>query len=195
VKQLIVYTGPVHSEKSTHALRAASRHARRREVQLVRPVQSIRPDPACPESSDRRGTLVTKNGASFPSMDTAYARDILSVVYDKTEVVWLDEPQLWPDEADEVFRAVAFLRQNCTVLISGLSATSELEPFGSSMPKLLAVADEIHLCKADCDSCGVYGTASRSRYIGAERKIGQVKVGGTQLYDADCPACWTSALT
>ena len=193
MKQLIVYTGPVHSEKSTHALRAASRHQRlKKQVVLIRPMQSIRPDPDDPENGDRPGTLVTKNGESFPSNDTAYARDLMGFAC-KQDVVWLDEPQLWPDEV-EVFAAVARVRQRSIVIISGLAATSELEPFGTSMPKLLAVADEIMLCKADCDACAAYGVASRSRYVGKEAKDGQVKVGGVLVYDADCPACWTELL-
>lgn len=188
MKQLIVYTGPTHSEKSTHALRAASRHERlKKRVILVRPMQSIRP-----VQGDRRGTLVTKNGEEFPSSDLAYARDLVSVC-DHKDVVWIDEPQLWPDEA-EVFPAVKRIRRHALVIISGLSATSELEPFGVSMPKLLAIADEIHLCKADCDGCATYGAASRSRYIGDEKKTGQVKVGGESDYAANCPRCW-SALT
>lgn len=195
MKQLIVYTGPVHSEKSTHALRASSRHQRlKKQVVLVRPLQSIRPDPNDPEGGDRVGTLVTKNGEEFPSKDTAYARDMRAFT-DHADVVWIDEPQLWPDEV-EVFEAVQRIRRRSIVIISGLAATSELEPFGTSMPKLLAVADEIMLCKADCDACAVYGIASRSRYVGVEAKEGQVKVGGALVYDADCPVCWTeSALT
>lgn len=193
MKELFVYTGPVHSEKSTHTLRAARRYQRlHKRVVLVRPVQSIRPDPDDPEHGDRPGTLVTKNGEEFPSKDTGYARDILGFTVCK-DVVWIDEPQLWPDE-DEVFGIVTRLRREAVVLISGLSATSELEPFGESMPKLLAVADQIMLCKADCDECRTFMTASRSRHIGRVPKKGQVKVGGVADYDADCPACW-SALT
>jgi len=194
VKQLIAYTGPVHSEKSTLALRAASRHKRLKKlVVLLRPIQSIRPDPDNPEAGDRVGMLVTKNGEEFPSRDTAYARDMHAFT-DGAHVVWIDEPQLWPDEV-EVYDAVRRIRRRSLVIVSGLSATSELEPFGSSMPRLLAVADEIVLCKADCDACATFGIASRSRYVGAEPKQGQVKVGGAQVYDANCPSCWTSALT
>ena len=193
MKQLIIYTGPVHSEKTTHALRAASRHARLKHlVQLIRPVQSIRPDPDNPEKGDRRGMLVTKNGEEFPSMDTGYARDTVGFTQG-ADVVWIDEPQLWPDE-EEVFGSVARIRKTALVIISGLSATSELEPFGVSMPKLLAVADEIVLLKADCDACATFGTASRSRYVGRAPKEGQVKVGGVPDYNAECPTCW-SALT
>lgn len=194
MKQLIVYVGPVRSEKSTHALRAAARHQRLgRKAVLIRPLQSIRPDPADPTRGDRRGVLVTKNGEEYPSLDSSHARDIVAAA-GNADVVWLDEPQLWPDEAEHVFDAVARLRARATVIVSGLAATSELEPFGVSMPKLLAVADIIKMCKADCDECAAFGIASRSRYIGEEAKEGQVKVGGEPDYAANCPTCW-SALT
>lgn len=182
MRELICYYGPVHSEKSTRAAHAASRLQRLGfRVVLVRPLRSVREHERL-----QPGRLVTKNGYSFPSTDLETAAEITNAAsgYD---VVWIDEPMLFPDE-ELIFDAVQRLRRDSTVIVSGLAATSELEVFGTSMPRLLAVADEVTSCKADCDKCGAFGTATRS--ICLKRKDGLVLVGGEETYQATCPACW-----
>lgn len=180
MRELIIFTGPVSAEKSTHAAQAADRLRRLGfHVVLIRPTRSVRPH-------ERPGYLVTKNGTSFPSHELDSAAEIVEAAHG-ADVVWLDEPMLFPDD-DEVFDAVQAVRRHATVIISGCAATSELEPFGSSMPRLIAVADEAKFLKADCDRCGSFGTATRSICLRA--KTGQVLVGGADTYEATCAACW-----
>jgi len=182
LRDLVVFTGPVHAEKSTRAAQAVSRLQRLGfVVTLVRPARSVRA-----HERAQPGKLVTKNGVSFPSTELETAAEIVEAA-SGFDVVWIDEPMLFPDEA-AVFEAVQRLRRDSTVIISGLASTSELEPFGTSMPKLIAVADEVTFCKADCDRCGSFGTATRS--ICLRPKAGQVLVGGEETYEAACPSCW-----
>lgn len=182
MRDLIIFTGPVHSEKSTRAAQAAGRLQRLGfRVILARPTKSVRA-----HERAQPGKLVTKNGASFPSNELDTASELVEAV-NGYDVAWIDEPMLFPDEA-AVFDAVQLLRRDSTVIISGLAATSELEPFGSSMPRLIAVADEVTFCKADCDGCGSFGTATRS--VCLKPKAGQVLVGGEETYQAACPSCW-----
>jgi thymidine kinase len=77
------------------------------------------------------------------------------------------------------------------VLVSGLCATSELTVFGAVMPTLMALADEVIWCMADCDWCGSLGVATRSACT-VEKK-GEVLVGGESVYKAACPTCWARA--
>jgi len=185
MRELRVYVGPVHSEKTTRAMRAAGRYKRlKKKVVLLRPARSIR-------EWEKPGTLTSKNGQSFPSIDLETAGEIAEAAKG-ADVVWFDEPMLFPDEA-KVFDAIQRVREHSIVMVSGLSATSEVEPFGSSMPKLLAVADEIVHLRADCDVCGDFNTATRS--ICLKEKRGQVLVGGEETYQAVCPACWQKMTT
>lgn len=186
MKPLIVWTGPVHSGKSTKALLRAKRYLRfGNDVVLIRPSQSVRP-----EQGEEPGMLVTKTGHKYPSIEVDSADDILAATEGAT-VVWIDEPMLFPREVErQLVELVAIIRKQATVLVSGLAATSELTVFGSAMPRLLALADEIHHCMSDCDYCSSLGTASRS--VCTVPKDVEVLVGGSSIYKASCVPCWSN---
>lgn len=184
MKLLRVWCGSMYAAKTTGALQVARRYARTgMHVVLIRPARSKR------SHESRDGTLTTRNGEDFPSFDVDRVSDILTRVVG-ADVVWLDEPPLWPDEEDLV-TVVPKIRSNAIVLISGLGATSELTPFGKSMPVMLATADHVHWVTADCDACGEHGNATRSLYVGEAPKTELVVVGGTDLYRPVCASCWT----
>lgn len=134
--------------------------------------------------------LKTKNGHRYPAIELDTATDILSAVV-SADVVWIDEPMLFKDE-ELVFDIIRRVRKTAIVLVSALSATSELDVFGSSVAKLLAVADYIFFCNADCDNCKKVGVATRSFFVDGE-KPAKVNVGGADVYQALCPSCWTHA--
>lgn len=198
-----VFVGPVHSEKSTKACYEAMRYRRLgHSVILLRPSSSIRTRPhpdvegGVDPEWDRPGMLVTKNGTSFESVDFDSIIEIESLAqgYD---VVWFDEIMLAaasePHLQESAFAAIQRIRMDSLVLISGLSSTSELDVFTNLMAWLLATADEIEQCRADCDACGAFAAATRS--VCLREKIGKVLVGGEADYHAMCPSCWTAAMT
>lgn len=187
MKLMRVWCGPMCAAKTTGALDAARRYARHgHKVILVRPGHSRR------EHEDDTESLSTKNGEKFPCCDVPRASDVDAVI-DGFDVVWLDEPNHFPDE-DLLIDQIPIIRESAIVLVSGLGATSELEPFGKSMPFLLATADRVHWLTADCDFCKSHGTATRSLYIGEAPKEQQLKVGGAESYRPACPACWTELM-
>lgn len=187
MKLLRVFAGPMCAGKTTEALQVARRYARQNlKVVLIRPASSRR----CHERNPR--ALSTKAGEEFPSIDLTNVDDI-AIACDSADVVWIDEPSLFQNE-ERLADIVAEIRKNSIVLVSGLGATSELEPFGTSMPKLLATADEVTWSRADCDLCGTHGTATRSLYIGAAPKVEQVRIGGEESYVPACPDCWTQLM-
>ena len=187
MKLLRVFCGPMCAGKTTEALQVARRYARQNlKVVLIRPASSRR------KHEKKGGFLATKAGEEFPSFDLNSCYEISEKISD-ADVVWIDEPSLFPDESI-LAMMISTIRERSIVLVSGLGATSELEPFGTTMPKLLATADEVVWSKADCDLCGTHGTATRSLYVGAAEKIGQVKVGGEESYVPACPDCWTQLM-
>lgn len=170
--------------KTTGALQAARRYHRQgASVLLIRPKRSIRAHETV------NGHLMTKDGESWPSQEYERAGQIPCYSIE-ADVVWIDEPSLFEDDFDLPF-VVNELRKRSIVLISGLAATSELEPFGEGMPLLLSVADDVIWLRADCDLCRKHDAATRSLFIG-EEKEGQVHVGGKEVYRPVCPACWTN---
>lgn len=180
-----VWCGPMCAAKTTGALHVARRHARLgRKVILIRPANSRRRHEPDPDS------LSTKNGEQFRCYDHASASD-LSMYIGKADVVWIDEPNHFEDE-EQLVSIIPQIREYSAVLISGLGATSELEPFGISMGFLLSTADHVEWLQADCDACKTFHTATRSLYIGEAPKDGQLKVGGEESYLAVCPTCWNA---
>lgn len=181
MKELLVWAGPVASAKSTHAMNYARRLQRqRRPVMLFRPSCSLR-------AHERIGVLRTKAGHEWPAVEVAKAAHIEAAVLPGIEVLWIDEPMLFDDEPD-VYDVVQSLRRNYIILLSGLPATSELEPFGTSFPRLIAVADDVSWCKADCDFTGTMRTATRS--VCLLPKEGQKLVGGEETYRPASPEAW-----
>jgi len=182
-----MWIGPVAAEKSTKALHAARRLVRRGyDLVLIRPPCSKRAHEA-----DHDGFLVTKSGEKWPCIDVVSTLDIEEAA-DGADVVWLDEPFMFDDQK-KLYKVVRRLMQHKSVLISTITATSELEPISSSISALLAIADEIHHCRADCDDCQRLGNASRSWHLAGPKKE-RIKTGGEESYEPKCPSCWTTRL-
>jgi len=181
VKPLLVWAGPVSSSKSTKALSYASRLVRTgARVVLIRPTCSIR-------RHEQHGQLLTKSGLTWPATEVQRASQIEAAVPADATVVWIDEPMLFDEEA-LVYDVVRRLRERYIILVSGLPATSELEPFGTSFPRVMAVADEVIWCKADCDTSRRMESATRSMCL--VKKDGQKLVGGEETYRPACPEVW-----
>jgi thymidine kinase len=182
MKSLRIWTGPVASEKTTKALYAAKRLMRRGyDLVLVRPLVSRR-------SHEEGQFLITKGGEKWPCIEVDSALDIESAA-ENADVLWLDEPFMFDDQK-KLYKAVRRVLKKSAVLISTISATSEMEPISPSISALLAIADEVHHCRADCDDCQRLGNASRSWHLDG-LKIEKVKTGGEETYEPKCPACWT----
>ncbi|MGD9727500.1 MAG: hypothetical protein AB7L09_03145 [Nitrospira sp.] len=178
-----VWCGPMCAAKTTGALHVARRHVRMgRNVILVRPSNSRRRHEGDPVH------LSTKNGEQFPCYEHESADEIIGYI-GRADVIWIDEPNHFKDE-EQLVDIIPMIRQHSVILVSGLGATSELEPFGISMGFILSTADHVEWLSADCDACKTIHTATRSLYIGEAPKNGQLKVGGEESYLAVCPTCW-----
>lgn len=182
MKTLKIWTGPVSSEKTTKALYAAKRLARRgRTVVLIRPPNSRR-------AHEDNLHLVTKGGEQWPCVEVIAASDI-EIAASGADVIWLDEPFMFEDQ-QKLYATVRRLLVDHEVMVSTITATSELEPISASVSALLAIADEIHHCRADCDDCQQLNNATRSWHL-AGPKLEKVKTGGAESYEPKCARCWT----
>ena len=196
-KRLMVWTGPTSSAKSTTALGMAYRFLNMgKAVILVRPTKSVR-------NHEAPGQFRTKDGLQWIDEDTheidnpsQIITDIIGYQDNRSYdlVVWIDEPGLFEEPQDEpyLYHVIRHIRERCMVMVSGIASTSELEPFGPSIPLILATADEIIQCKGDCPWCGGINNATRSMYIGEAPKEGQAKVGGAESYQPACANCWNA---
>jgi thymidine kinase len=187
-KPLLIWRGPVASEKTTRALYAAKRYVRTgHDLVLVRPKRSRRGH----ETDD--GFLCTKAGERWPCIDIVKAAHILSASAG-ADVVWLDEPFMFEEESgSELFDTVCEIQSFATVLMSTITATSERKPINRSVSDLVAISDKVFDCYGDCDCCGQFNEATRSLHL-AGVKSEAIKVGGEESYEPRCPACWNKAI-
>jgi thymidine kinase len=183
MNRLRVWTGPVRSEKTTKAAKMAGRLARHFRVALIRPIRAVRPHESDPN------VLIAQGGERWPCHNVASALEIEpTAVSLRAGVVWVDEPHLFDDEP-HLFAQIQAIRLWAPVLVSGISSTDRLEPLGPSMPRILAVADEIVVCRADCEKCCEIEAATRS-FDRTGTKTEAVRVGGAESYWPLCQTCW-----
>jgi len=166
-------------------LRATIAHHSGRNWILVRPRVSRR-------GNETDNTLVTHGGREFHALSTITAKEsidsALALVEAGADLVWIDEPFLWPDKED-IAEAVFALAEHSDVIVSTLARTSEGD-WWPAIGEILSKADDIIDCKrAVCNFCKSPG-ATRTVYVGNDEKSGKDKVGGAESYQPACVSCW-----
>lgn len=103
-------------------------------------------------------------------------------------VIAFEEAQFFDDGLVDKVREL--LREGRTVYVTGLNQDFRGEPFGI-MPTLMALADEVSLLTAICQTC--HGVATRTQRLVDGRPAPwdspTVFVGGADYYEARCPDC------
>lgn len=135
-------------------------------------------------SQDRyhtEGYVVTHNGAKMPGTEVENARMIREKTDPDTEVVGIDEIQLF--DRDIVTVVEELVGTGRIVIGAGLALLSNGKPFGS-MPELLARADIITQVYAVCAECGDPAVRSWPKF----EKNSDVVLG--KDYIALCRRCW-----
>jgi len=166
--------GPMFSGKSTELVRRLER------AQIAgKKVVLIRPDTDTRHQLTHNRSKVTIEPILLPSLD----------FFDPSgcDVVGIDEGQFFP----ELCRYVNdYAAMGVHVIVTGLPLTSELKPF-ASIVETLPFAEEIVRLNAVCARCGSdYGAFTHYK---TGKKTREVLVGGSELYDSLCRACYHQA--
>lgn len=143
----------------------------------------------------RLGNLVSHNGISVEARVVDAICDVPSNLDSDTEVVAIDELHLLddsPDAAVEVCQALA--DRGLRVIVAGLDQDFRARPF-PAMAQLMAVAEQVDKLFAICVRCGAYATRSQRLIDGrpAPAAAPVIAVGGLELYEARCRACYEPA--
>jgi thymidine kinase len=98
-----------------------------------------------------------------------------------------------PDELVQLCQEMADRGQR--VIVAGLDQNYRAEPFPAMM-QLMALAESVDKLYAICVRCGAYATRSQRLIDGqpAPRNAPTIAVGGLELYEARCRACYQPAL-
>jgi thymidine kinase len=137
--------------------------------------------------------VVTHNGLRYEAYTVASSRDGLAKIEELTnskglDAIGVDEVNFFPESIVEVLDRLADKKK---VIACGLNLNFRAEPFPTTM-QLAARADRVRYLSAVCVVCGQEATRTQ-RLIGGEpapRNSPTIVVGGKELYEPRCRACY-----
>ncbi len=138
------------------------------------------------------GNLVSHNGVRIEAQPIDSITEIRDYLRDDVQVVALDELHFLDDNADTILETCQTLAdRGLRVIIAGLDQDYRAAPF-PAMSRLLAVAEQADKLFAICVRCGAYATRSQRMIDGkpAPFNAPTIVVGGLELYEARCRACF-----
>jgi len=178
--ELVVFTGPMFSSKTTRLLLAAEKSKRRGRKVL-----------AYKSSLDGRyheANITSHMGWSLPAEPVSSGADIWRHVEDNANIhdvdpasvtIVVDEAFMIEGAAEAIFR---LYRRGYTVFVSSIQLSSDGESF-NEMEKLLPYATKVEVCSAACSVCGADAFYSSRTSVVDD----VIHVGGSQSYE---PRCW-----
>jgi len=170
-----VIAGSMFSGKSEELIRRLRRaEIARQKVQIFKPALDDRYG---------AGQIVSHSDMKLPSIAVASAGEILERTDSATEVVGIDEGQFFDLSLLDVVNELA--GRGVRVIVAGLDQDFLGRPF-EPMPQLMAIAEYVDKTLAICMQCGA--PANRSQRLGKAKD--RVVVGGADVYEARCRACF-----
>lgn len=138
--------------------------------------------------------LVSHNGLRIEARKISSIAEVLAHHGDE-QVVAIDEIHFFDDSPETILQACQQLANNgVRVVVSGLDQDFRAEPF-PAIAALMAVAEQVDKLYAICVRCGAYATRSQRLIDGqpAASSTPTIVVGGLELYEARCRACFQKA--
>ena len=174
-----VISGPMFSGKSEELIRRLrrARFARRR-VQVFKPVIDDR------YSHDE---IVSHGDSRMKSDPVATAREIITKIDWRTQVIGVDESNFFGPELVEVASQLADSGKQ--VIIAGLDTDYLGRPF-PPMPELLCLAESITKMLAICMRCG--NPAKHTQRLVESNDL--IVVGAAGMYEARCRRCFEAGV-
>jgi thymidine kinase len=174
-----VVVGPMFSGKSEELIRRLRRaEIGKQRVQIFKPLIDQR---------YAKNGIVSHSGLEIASELVQTGDEILEKVAARTEVVGVDEAQFLGETFVEACVKLADLGKR--VIVAGLDTDFMGRPF-EPIPRLLAVAEEIHKLLAICMRCG--NPAVHTQRLVASEELIVVGAGG--MYEARCRRCFEPQL-
>lgn len=170
-----VIAGSMFSGKSEELIRRLRRaKIARQKVQVFKPEI---------DSRFSESHIVSHSEMRHESSNVHTAAEIRALVQPETEVVGIDEAQFFDNELIAVANELA--GRGMRVIVAGLDTDYTAKPW-EPMPQLLAIAEYITKTHAICMKCGQAANYTQRTVKSEER----VAVGGADMYEARCRACF-----
>lgn len=182
-----VICGCMYSGKTEELIR------RIRQVQIAR--QPFRIFTPKLDTRYGRNQVASHAGTWLEAHPISSINEVLPQV-DDAQVVAIDELHFLDDPPETILAGCQQLAdQGLRVLVAGLDQNYRAEPF-MALALVSAVAEQVDKLYAICVRCGAYGTRSQRLIDGkpAPADAPTIVVGGLELYEARCRACYEPAL-
>ncbi|PDW02766.1 thymidine kinase [Candidatus Viridilinea mediisalina] len=140
------------------------------------------------------GHVASHTGAKLEAYPVSSIHEVLAAA-DDVQVAAIDELHFLEDRPEEILAGCqALADRGLRVLVAGLDQSYRAEPFPGMM-QLMAVAEQVDKLYAICVRCGAYATRSQRLIDGrpAPADAATLVVGGLELYEARCRACYEPA--
>lgn len=178
--ELVIFTGPMYSEKTTTLIRALRR-------QRIAGRSVVIFSPKC-DTRSGEGKIITNTKDMHEdciTIDEKQPQLILEYLskHPEVDIIGIDEVQFWSNKIEMVIKKI--LASSRKVYVAGLKADFKERPFGV-LPKLMVWADDIKMLPSVCQVCGDEDAAISKRVINSSE---QVAVGGKDAYIAICRRC------
>lgn len=137
------------------------------------------------------GNLVSHNGIRIEARIIESVSEILDQIEEGIQVAAIDELHFL-DGADTIVGICQELAdRGIRVIVAGLDQDFRAEPF-PAMAQVMAIAEQVDKLYAICVRCGAYATRSQRLIDGlpAPADAPTIAVGGLELYEARCRACY-----
>ena len=141
------------------------------------------------------GNLVSHNGIKIEAYMIESVHEIHDLLPEGIQVIAIDELHFLEDSAEEIVSVCQQLADaGYRVIVAGLDQDFRALPF-EPMAQLAAIAEQIDKLYAICVRCGAYATRSQRLIDGqpAPSNAPTIAVGGLELYEARCRACFERA--
>lgn len=138
--------------------------------------------------------VASHSGTRLEAVPVSSIREVL-VGAEDCQVIAIDELHFLNDRAEEIVQGCQELAdQGLRVLVAGLDQNYRADPFPAMM-QLMAIAEQVDKLYAICVRCGAYATRSQRLIDGqpAPADAPTIVVGGLDLYEARCRACYERA--
>ena len=134
------FTGPMFSGKTTALLTTYFNMWNKKNILLFKPKMNV-----------RDVGIKSKNiNESVDAIEIEDLKEINDYIKKNTRTIFIDEGNFL--KGDVSVLSELSIDKNIDIYISGLNMTSEQKPFGI-MPNILAISDEIEICKGYCTDC------------------------------------------
>ncbi|HSR66810.1 MAG TPA: thymidine kinase [Acidobacteriota bacterium] len=171
-----VICGSMFSGKSEELIR------RLRRAQIARQrVQVFKPKIDDRYSGEH---IVSHSELRIRSQQVSNSQEILETIYDRCEVIGIDEAQFFDAGIVQVCERLANMGKR--VIVAGLDKDYRNRPF-DPMPELLAIAEYITKTLAICMRCGNPAANCTQRLVESGERI---LVGADDAYEARCRRCY-----